>query len=55
MTFDARTKLNAFHIMGSIGIAAIVAAATGNGQMFLLVAAALITAGVANGQIRWNR
>lgn len=52
MTFDARTKLNAFHIMGSIGIAAVVAAFTSSGLLFVLVATALIAAGIWTGQIR---
>ena len=52
MTFDARTKLNAFHIVGAIGIAAVVAAFAGSASLFVLVAAALIAAGIWTGQIR---
>lgn len=52
MTFDARTKLNAFHFMGSIGVAAIVAVLTNSSLLFILVAATLIAAGIWTGQIR---
>ncbi len=55
MTFDARTKLNAFHIMGSLGLAAVVAAITGSSLLFVLIAIALIAAGIATGQIRMDR
>ena len=52
MTFNSRDKLNAMHLMGSIGIAALVAAAAESWMLFVLVAAALIGASIATGQIR---
>lgn len=52
MTFNARTKLNTFHIVGALGIAAIVAVLTSSSLLFVLVAAALIAAGIWTGQIR---
>lgn len=55
MTFDARTKLNAIHITGSLCLAAVVGAFAGSSLLFLVVATALIAAGVATGQIRPNR
>lgn len=52
MTFNARTRLNAFHVTGSIAIAAIAAAVTGSSNLFVLIAIALVVAGVWTGQIR---
>lgn len=52
MTRSSRDKLNSFHLMGSIGIAATVAAVSGSWLLFLLVAVALITAAVISGEVR---
>ncbi|MDB5340525.1 MAG: hypothetical protein JWN70_6144 [Planctomycetaceae bacterium] len=52
MTRSSRDKLNSFHLGGSIGIAAIVAAFSGSWLLFLLVAAALTGAAVISGEVR---
>jgi uncharacterized protein involved in exopolysaccharide biosynthesis len=52
MTRSSRDKLNSFHLVGSIGIAAIIAAWAGSWLLFLLVAAALIVAGLLTGEVR---
>ena len=52
MTRSSRDKLNSFHLMGAIGIAAIVAAVSGSWLLFLLVAGGLIGASMITGEVR---
>ena len=52
MTRNSQDKLNAFHISGSIGIAAVMAAICNSLPLFFLVAGALIGASVFTGEIR---
>jgi len=49
---NARQKLNIAHANGCLLLAALVGAATGSWVVFLLAAAVLAAAGVANGDIR---
>jgi len=55
MTKSSREKLNSMHIAGAIGIAAIFAGVTGSWLIFVLIAAGLISAGIATGEIRLSR
>jgi hypothetical protein len=48
----ARTKLNKHHIIGAIGVAAILGGLAGSWAVFAAVAAALIAGGVYAGEIR---
>jgi len=52
MTRSSRDKLNSIHLLGAIGIAAIVAAISGSWLLFPLVCAALIGASVITGEVR---
>ena len=48
----ARDKLNKHHIVGSLGLAAVVGGLTGSWIIFGVVATALIATGIYNGDIR---
>ena len=48
----ARDKLNRHHIVGSIGLAAVIGGLTGSWIIFGVVAAALVATGICNGDIR---
>ena len=48
----ARQKLNRFHVIGSLGMAAIVGGLTGSWLVFGVVAAALIAGSIHAGEIR---
>ena len=52
MTRSSRDKLNAFHMSGSIGIAAIVAAVCNSLPLFFFVAGGLIAASLFTGEVR---
>lgn len=52
MNYTSRQKLNSNHIVGSIGIAAIFAALTGSGVVFIVVAGVLIAKSLVNGEFR---
>ena len=52
MTYTSQDKLNASHLIGSIGVAGLFAALAGSWPLFILIAAALIGASTATGQIR---
>ena len=52
MTYTSREKLNSNAILGSIGIAALFAALTGSGTVFIVVAGVLIARSLATGNIR---
>lgn len=52
MTRTARDKLNGWHIGVAVGVAALVGAACESWPLFVLVAAALIAAGLFTGKIR---
>ena len=54
MTRSSRDKINATHILGSIGIAAFFAAVAESWPLFFLVAGALIGASVVTGEIRMS-
>jgi len=51
---SSRDKLNAVHLSGSIGVAAILSALTGSWILGVLIAAALIWTSIATGQIRFR-
>jgi hypothetical protein len=55
MNQSSRQKLNSVHIVGSIGVAAIFAALTGSGLVFIVVAGVLIASSLNNGDIRSAR
>lgn len=55
MTFNSRDKLNAAHLLGSVGIAAIFAAIAGSWPLFIVVTAALIGCSLLTGEIRPGR
>ena len=48
----AREKLNDHHIVGSLGVAAVIGGLTGSWVVFAVVAAALVATGVCTGEIR---
>lgn len=52
MTRSSRDKLNSFHLLGSFGIAAIIAMVSGSWLMFLLVGAALVGTALFTGDVR---
>lgn len=52
MTRNSQDKLNAFHISGSIGIAALLAAICNSLPLFFIVAGALIGASLFTGEVR---
>jgi hypothetical protein len=52
MNASSREKLNSVHIVGSLGIAALFAALTGSGTVFIVVAGVLIASSLSNGDIR---
>ncbi|MBX3452780.1 MAG: hypothetical protein KF777_24805 [Planctomycetaceae bacterium] len=52
MTRNSQDKLNAFHVSGSVGIAAVLAAICNSLPLFFLVAGALIAASVFTGEVR---
>ena len=52
MTYTSRDKLNSNHIVGSVAIAALFAALTGSGTVFIVVAGVLIARSLVNGDIR---
>ena len=52
MTFTSRDKLNATHLLGSIGIAAMFAALAGSWPLFVIVAGALVGTSLFTGEIR---
>ncbi len=52
MNQSSRQKLNSVRIVGSIGVAAIFAALTGSGLVFIVVAGVLIASSLNNGDIR---
>jgi len=55
MTCTSREKLNNNYIVGSVAVAAIFAALTGSGTVFIMVAGVLIARSLANGEIRSAR
>ena len=55
MRGSSRDKLNSTHLVGSIGIAAIIAVLTSSWALFLLVSIALIVASIGTGEIRFDR
>ncbi len=55
MSYTSRQKLNSIHIVGSLGVAAIFAALTGSGIVFIVVAGVLIASSLNNGDIRSPR
>ena len=52
MTRTSRDKLNAVHLLGSIGLAAMFAALAGSWPLFVIVAAALVGTSLFTGEIR---
>ena len=54
MKGTARDKLNSIYVAGSVGIAALIAAAAGSWPLFVLIAAALVGCAVYTGGIRPN-
>lgn len=52
LTRNSQDKINAFHLSGSIGIAAILAAVCNSLPLFFIVAIALIGASLFTGEIR---
>ena len=48
----AREKLNRFHIIGSLGVAAIIGGLAGSWLVFGVVAAALIAGSIQAGEVR---
>ena len=52
MTWSSRDKLNSIHLGGAICVAAIIGGAAGSWLLFLLVAGALIGAGIITGDLR---
>ena len=52
MTFTSRDKLNAMHLLGSIGIAAMFAALAGSWPLFIVVTVALVGTSLFTGEIR---
>jgi len=48
----AREKLNRFHVIGSLGVAAIIGGLAGSWLLFGAVAAALIAGSIHAGEIR---
>jgi hypothetical protein len=52
MTRNSRDKLNAMHLAGAIGVAAVIAAVTESWILFLLIAGGLIAASAATGELR---
>jgi len=52
MTYSSRDKINSQHLLGSIGIAALLGVVSGSWAIFVLIAAALIGASMATGEIR---
>ena len=52
MTRTSRDKLNAVHLLGSIGIAALFAALAGSWPLFVIVAGALVGTSLFTGEIR---
>ena len=51
----ARHELNRFHILGAVGVAALLGSATGSWAVFAIVGGMLIAAGVRNGGIRGRK
>lgn len=51
----SKDKLNAVHLGGAVGVAAIIAAVAGSWVLFVLVAVALIGASLATGEIRLQK
>jgi len=52
VTRSSRDKLNSIHLLGAIGIAALLAVVAGSWPLFLFVAVALIVASIFTGEIR---
>ena len=52
MTRTSRDKLNALHLLGSFGLAAILAVLAGSWPLFVIVAAALVGTSLFTGEIR---
>ena len=52
MTFTSREKLNFNHVVGSVAVAAMFAALTGSGVVFIVVAGVMIAKSLASGDIR---
>ena len=48
----ARTKLNQHHVVGALGVAAIVGGLAGSWVVFVAVAAVLIASSIHSGEIR---
>ena len=55
MTRTSRDKLNAAHMVGSIGVAALFAALADSWPLFVVIAASLVGASVVTGEIRLQR
>ena len=52
MTRTSRDKLNAVHLLGSFGLAAMFAALAGSWPLFVIVAGALVGTSLFTGEIR---
>lgn len=55
MTYTSKDKLNAVHLVGSLGIAGFFAALAQSWPLFIVIAASLIAAALVTGQIRPTR
>ncbi|MGB7323637.1 MAG: hypothetical protein WBD31_02110 [Rubripirellula sp.] len=54
MNYSSRHKLNAHHLIGSIGIAAVFAVMTNSLLLFIIIAGTLIATAISSGDIRIN-
>jgi|GEM_PF-754974 len=52
MTYNSKDKLNAFHLSGSVGVAALLGAMTGSWGLFVVVSAVLVGTSLLTGEIR---
>lgn len=52
MTYTSRDKLNSMHLLGSIGIAAIIAMLAKSWVLFVVIAGALVLTSLYSGEIR---
>ncbi len=52
MTYTSRDKLNSMHLLGSIGIAVIIAMLAKSWVLFVVIAGALVLASLHSGEIR---
>lgn len=52
MTYTSRDKLNSLHLLGSIGIATLIAVLAKSWILFVVIAGALVFASLYSGEIR---